>query len=495
LIRDANDNLWRLFSNVAAQPGNTVNFTGLIYDDLILNKLYTDSIRLSGTPPSTATGAQGDQEGDIHIDSNYLYYCISDYVPLSYTVGWEGSTSNTLFLTKGDYPTPQAGWTVTYAEFGPYTIQTVTDNGTNWQITFDGNLGSPSGGTATLTNPTQSAIWKTVPLSAFQTAVSSNYSNANVVANLQNFVTSISTTANITTTANVIAPNYLFANGVNILSTVSGSYGNTQVAAYLLTYANANVANLNATSGNITTLVATNFSSGNIRVSGGYISALTNAAVTSATLTTAVATNFSTANAVITGGYATGLANITVASGGNIAGVGNIIGSTANTTITAGAYTSSFLNNGVMTTANVVASGNISALNFTGNGYQLTSVATKVLGSWTLSSGANTVNITVPGPGTYSLWVNGNIPNGICTYTATVVVTNNNVPVLGSQYAWYYLAGNALVLTSIPDHIVGTAGNIITTAPSTTTANVFEFGITNNSGASCTVDYGYTKLS
>jgi hypothetical protein len=56
---------------------------------------------------------------------------------------------------------------------------------------------------------------------------------------------------------------------------------------------------VNGTNGNITTLGATNFSSGNVVVSGGYISALTNAYVT-----TGLITNFSTANARITGGFA-----------------------------------------------------------------------------------------------------------------------------------------------------------------------------------------------
>jgi len=56
---------------------------------------------------------------------------------------------------------------------------------------------------------------------------------------------------------------------------------------------------VNATNGNITTLVATNFSSGNAVISGGYISALTNAYVT-----TSAITNFSTANARVTGGFA-----------------------------------------------------------------------------------------------------------------------------------------------------------------------------------------------
>ena len=143
----------------------------------------------------------------------------------------------------------------------------------------------------------------------------------------------------------------------------------------------------------------------------------------------------------------------------------------------------------------VSASGNISANNFTGNGGSLSNVATKTTGSWTLASGNNTVSISVPLSGTYSIWVNGNIPNGIVTYIATAVVTNTNVPVLGEQYGWYYEAGNALVLTSIPNQFVGTQGAISNAAPySGNTANVFTFGITNNSGANAVVNWGYTKL-
>ena len=138
--------------------------------------------------------------------------------------------------------------------------------------------------------------------------------------------------------------------------------------------------------------------------------------------------------------------------------------------------------------------GNISANTFIGNGNQLTGVATSTTGNWTLATGTNTVNISVPLNGTYSIWVNGNIPNGIITYTATAVVTNNNVPVLGSSYGWYYEAGNALVLTSIPTQFVGTVNNISNAVIVTTTANVFTFGITNNSGNTAVVNWGYTKL-
>jgi hypothetical protein len=118
-----------------------------------------------------------------------------------------------------------------------------------------------------------------------------------------------------------------------------------------------------------------------------------------------------------------------------------------------------------------------------------------VTGSWTLSTGTNTVSFTVPAGESYVMWVNGNIPNGIVNWNATVTLSNTNVPVIGVQYGWYYLAGNALELTSIPSQIVGTAGSISTSAPAGSNTNTFTFGITNNSGTSQIVYYGYIKIS
>jgi hypothetical protein len=116
-------------------------------------------------------------------------------------------------------------------------------------------------------------------------------------------------------------------------------------------------------------------------------------------------------------------------------------------------------------------------------------------GSWTLATGSNTVSITVPLNGNYQMWVNGNVPNGIVEWNATVNVSNPNVPAIGSQYAWYYAAGNALVLTAIPDQIIGTVGVISTSSSYVgNTANVFTFGITNNSTSSQVINWGYTTL-
>jgi hypothetical protein len=142
----------------------------------------------------------------------------------------------------------------------------------------------------------------------------------------------------------------------------------------------------------------------------------------------------------------------------------------------------------------ISAAGNITAGNFIGNGNTLSNVATQTTGSWTLAPGVNTVSFTVAPGYSYTMWVNGNIPNGIVTWNATVTTSNTNVPVTGVQFGWYYAAGNALVLTAIPNQIVGTAGGISTAVVATTTSNVFTFGITNNSGTSQVVYWGYTQI-
>jgi hypothetical protein len=129
---------------------------------------------------------------------------------------------------------------------------------------------------------------------------------------------------------------------------------------------------------------------------------------------------------------------------------------------------------------------------------QLTSAfPSKTIGTWILPVGASTQSFTVDPNSSYTMWVNGNIPNGIITWNATATISNTNVPVLGAQYAWYYTTGNALVLTTIPDQFVGTNGSIATTPNSyaPNTSNVFKFGITNNSATTQSLNYGYIKLS
>jgi hypothetical protein len=334
------------------------------------------------------------------------------------------------------------------------------------------------------------------------TGIVSSYGNANVVANLSALGSNpVSTTGNI-------SGNYFIGNGSQ-LTGLPATYGNSNVATFLAAYGSNTI----STTGNITG----NYFIGNGSQLTGLAAIYGNANVV-ANLA-ALGTNPVSTTGNVTAGYFIGNGNfLTSIAGSNVTGTvanatyaataGNATSATIAGTVTGNAQ-ANITSVGTLTSLSVSgntssgnlltggmmsATGNVSGNFFIGNGSQLSSVATQVTGSWTLAAGTNTVSLSVPGPGTYSIWVNGNIPNGIVTYTATIVVTNTNVPVVGSSYGWYYAAGNALVLTSIPNQVVGTENNISTAVVATTTANVFTFGITNNSGSSQVVNYGYTKL-
>ena len=121
----------------------------------------------------------------------------------------------------------------------------------------------------------------------------------------------------------------------------------------------------------------------------------------------------------------------------------------------------------------------------------------KVSGEWAVTAGTNTYSFTVPADGTYIMWVKGNIPNGIITWNATASVSNTNVPAIGTQYAWNYTGGGSpILLTSIPNQIKGVAGTISTDNTYVgSTSNRFDFGISNTSGSTQPIYYGYTKIS
>ena len=117
----------------------------------------------------------------------------------------------------------------------------------------------------------------------------------------------------------------------------------------------------------------------------------------------------------------------------------------------------------------------------------------RVTGSWTVTTGSHDYSFTVPPDGTYTMWVRGTCDNGIITWNATATVTNNNVPVLGQQFAWNYNGGGTPIeLTDIPHQFVGTANTVISSNPSVSTpTNTFTFTINNASGSSQTVYWGY----
>jgi hypothetical protein len=148
------------------------------------------------------------------------------------------------------------------------------------------------------------------------------------------------------------------------------------------------------------------------------------------------------------------------------------------------------IRDGVEVKGSVLVDGNLTVSGTAGN------VVTKHQGSWSVPAGNSTQSFTVDSNHTYQMWVEGNIPNGIIAWNATVTVTNTNVPVLGQQFAWNYEGGgNVLMFNTIPAQIIGTAGAISNVEPAVANTNVFSFGINNASGNTITVEYGWVKIS
>jgi hypothetical protein len=119
--------------------------------------------------PSTLAGADGDVKGNVAFDENYSYYCKTSYGGSSYSViTSSGASAPYMQIRKGSYPTPQAGWTVTFGT--PVVITSVVDAGVvfgydSWTLNFGSTVSTTGGNTYTLTD-TSSTIWVRTPWNA-----------------------------------------------------------------------------------------------------------------------------------------------------------------------------------------------------------------------------------------------------------------------------------------------------------------------------------------
>ena len=328
------------------------------------------------------------------------------------------------------------------------------------------------------------------------TGIVASYGNANVVANLAALGSNpISTAGNVT-------GNYILGNGSQ-LTGITANYSNSNVATFLAAYGSNTI----STSGNITAgnLIGNINITGNVTgtsanvqlVAGSYTYTFDNTGnftlpANSDIIMTGVNSILSAGGTALLGGY-TQVGGSYSTLGVKYPGAGTQFGMTLQPT-NDNTTAIQFLNAAGNSVGKIDQTS--STVKFIGDGSSLTNVATKSSGSWTLATGTNTVSFTVTAGQTYTMWVSGNIPNGIVVWNATATLTNTNVPVIGVQYGWYYAAGNALVLTSIPSQIIGiSSGGISNASPAVANTNVFTFGITNNSGSSQTVYYGWTQIS
>lgn len=248
------------------------------------------------------------------------------------------------------------------------------------------------------------------------------------------------------------------------------------------------IGNTSPSSGYFTTLNATNASSGNIVISGGYISALTNAYVT-----TGRTENFSTANAVITGGnisLSTGndttfvtadnvegfdakFGNLLVEAGAsfpNIYVTGGTVTGLTNFATSFGNIYSGYLDN-VAIGANVTGPASFTTANASGivnitNATQTTSTST---GALTITGGAGIGK---------NLYVGGNavVAGNLVVLGTTTSVDSVDLVVKDSSIKLHTFA-NGAPLTTNDGRDIGVLGNYYTNAD-----KYFFFGQKNSSG-------------
>lgn len=337
------------------------------------------------------------------------------------------------------------------------------------------------------------------------TLVSGNFStgNAQITGGQFSGLESIVVTtfsANTATAANLNSTNG------NVTTLVAGNFStsNAQISGGAIT-----ATPISGSTGHFTTLQGTNFSSGNVRISGGYISALTNATITTTTtttlnagtgtvatlnstagnVTTLTSTNFSSGNIRVSGGYISALANInaTIANfsttttttlnstNGNVSTLyaGNL--SSPNVSITGGTILAPVIS-GTVNTANVAMYSNV-RLSTNGSVYYPSfydvnagnaAVYTSSLLSYVPSAGNLTTNNFV-----------GNVHGKVLTASQPFITSVGNL--ISLNVTGNITAGN-ITTTQISTNLVG---NVLTTAQPyiTSLGNLISLNVDGNINA------------
>ena len=249
------------------------------------------------------------------------------------------------------------------------------------------------------------------------------------------------------------------AGGVGIQGALyAGSIQNTPISGstgYFTTAQATNLSTANAviTGGYVsglsnvsaTYMTTTNLSTANAVISGGYISSMSNIFATYGTFTYSAPTNFSTANAVISGGYISGVSNITATT----ANITNL--TTSNINVFGGA-----LNNVVIGNVST-ASASFTTLNASGVSTLTGNIVTGVTTSTSTTTGA----LVIPFAGGAGIGGNLNV-GGITNLIGNVVFggtpstsTTTGAIVVGGGVG---IAGNAYIAGNI---ILGSALNYV----------------------------------
>jgi hypothetical protein len=381
------------------------------------------------------------------------------------TVGFSLTSANTQVQASVDDSGVSAG---TYGNVTYYPVITVGVDGRVTSVTVNsvtaatGNYGNANvaaylNGQVTIGNLTVVSGIYWANGQPYSSGSGTIYGNANVVALLGNFGSnSISTTGNVTA-GNVLSNNYLYANGVSILTGVTGNYSNTNVAAYLTTATISTTGNI--TAANLTTAgnVTASYVKGNGSLltnlptqAGTYSNTNVTAYLTTATISTTG--NITAANLTTAGNVS---ANYVIGNGSLLTNLPTQAGTYSNTNVAAYLTTATISTTGNVTAANLITAGNVSGSYLLGNGSKLTALTGASAGVYGSDTTIPSINVDATG--------------------RIISITTNAISGGGSY-------GNANVAAYLPIYS-GNLGGTLTTATQSYISNI--------AGAAATTTIGY----
>lgn len=408
---------------------------------------------------------------DLAFDSNLVYLDVANRrvgitnTSPQYVIDSPGNVKLANILIQGNLITSNAG----KVNLGSTSNFTIAGGSANYVLTTDGD------GNLSWNEISNLDIqWGNLLLANNTISIADTNGNLNLQAN---------GTGNVVTINDFYAGNVYALNIVGTVSSNGGAFTGNVTAPYFLGNLIGNTINanttttvtgntqswyatdLNSTNGNITTLVATNISTGNAVISGGYISTLTNAYITTSGIT-----NLSTGNAVISGGYISALSNITVITGNTESWYATALNSTDGnvTTLVVTNFSSA---NAIITGGNVTA-------NISGN----------ITGTFGSFSG----NVDAP-------WFIGNVAGTIANFLGNVYA-NANLAVAGNLT----VSGNLTALGNvIARQITSPVGDLHISAATNDPNNIIRFDSVSAfdipSGTTAqrppTPDYGYVRYN
>jgi hypothetical protein len=357
---------------------------------------------------------------------------------------------------------------------GTLVSLTVTGNITSGNASL-GNLASAtyfSGDGSFLTNITGANVTGIVANATYATSAGSATTAATVTTNAQPNITSVGTLASLTVTGNVTSGNaslgnlasatYFSGNG-SLLTGITGTYSNSNVAAYLPTYTgNFTAGNANVTGTITVASITTSGSAGNI-TGANYINA--NYFIGDGSLLTGLPASYSNSNVAAylptyTGNFTAGNANITgtmtVASITTSGSAGNITG--ANYVIS-----NYFSGNGSLLTS--ITGGNVTGNVTSAVQSHFANIANSVAGS---NISGQVGNALVAGTVYTNAQPNITSVGTLASLTVTGNITSGNAS-LGNLASATYFSGDGNLLTNI------TGGNVtgnVTSAVQSHFANI-----------------------